>query len=484
MFLARRSRWMVTVIAVGAVAVATTTGAVAGPATPALPRTVSAPRGGSTAWPGPSPAGSDWPQFMRGSYHQGWNQAETALSPTTVSRLGPVWADEIGSTHDAPNSGSPIVVGNAVYIGGPDVSRRNASTGAVVWSTNIAAAGSVSSVLTTPAYDHGIVVAATSWSRSRDTLTALNATTGAVLWKRRLPGLVSSSPSTLNGVVYVGIGDNEVMAVRLTTGSVAWAWKTAISNYGLVSSPTTDGKGVYFSTDGGTHVWALNAATGTQRWALALDSGNGYTVDGLSVSVLAGRVYAGNVAGFVYSINAATGAIVWRVDVGGPVWRAVIAMPQAILTLPEEANNDEDQVTALSPADGHVLWNYKVAGDVSTGLATANGVVYLGWSNGTLSQLDAIGLSAGTELARIALPAPAGPDPTAYSPEPPAISGGRVYLARWQELFALALSSGSTGTLPASATSTARPRIAVTAPQTHPVSTRAAASTADRRSLG
>ena len=387
---------------------------------------------------------------MRGSYHEGWNQAESALSAATVPSLTPVWNTQIGRSGFAPNSGSPIVVGKSLYVGGPDVSRRVASTGAVVWHTSGGSPSGKGDVLTTPAYDHGIVVAGMTQTNTHDKVVALNAATGAVIWTRQLSGYAGASPSTANGLVYIGVGENKVMALSLTNGSVKWTWSTTNPDFGLVFSPTTDGKGVYFSTGGGTTVWALNAATGAQRWSRALDSGNGATFDGFTVSLLGGRVYAGNIAGFVYSIDAQTGSILWRADVGGSVARAVIATPQAILTIPADANDVEDQVTALSPADGHMLWNYAVSGEVSPGVTTANGVVYLGWTDPrqTLSQIDALALTSGARLARIPLPAPSGTDP-AYEPEPMAISSGRLYVARWHDLISLAPSTTAPRVVPA-----------------------------------
>ena len=434
--LARRTRWMIVLSAVCAVVI----GWVPAGSAAARP-TRSALESASAAWPGPSPAAADWPQFMRGSYHQGVNQVETALSPTTVSSLAPVWNDQLDSDY-LPNTGSPIVVGNALYVGGPDVSRRDAATGALVWQTNIAEPASRQQVQITPAYDHGIVVAATTASRSRDTIAGLNAATGAVLWKRLLPGRVWSSPSTANGVVYVGVNDNEVMAIWLRTGYVRWTWTTPNSNLGAgtVSSPTTDGKSVYFSTAGGAQLWSLDAATGAQHWMLTVDSvGAGPAAEEYTMSLLSGRLYAGTVDGEVYSIDAATGAIVWQVDLGEEIFRALVATPQAILAVPTASDGSEHQVMALSPINGHVVWTYTVPGYLSPGLSVADGVVYAGWADmaQTVSSLEAIALSTGAQLARIALPAPSGTDPTAYAPEPPAIANGRLYVPRFEELFAL-----------------------------------------------
>jgi len=49
-------------------------------------------------------------------------------------------------------------------------------------------------------------------------LYALNAQTGALLWRYNTSGLVSSSPTVANGVVYVGSWDKNIYAFGLKHG--------------------------------------------------------------------------------------------------------------------------------------------------------------------------------------------------------------------------------------------------------------------------
>jgi hypothetical protein len=97
-----------------------------------------------------SPAASDWPEFMRGVNHQGLNTAESSLSAATVGRLRVAWSRPIRRSGWTPNSGSPIVVGNVVYVGGGDVRAYDRTTGALLWRRGVGAP-----VLTTPAYQGG-----------------------------------------------------------------------------------------------------------------------------------------------------------------------------------------------------------------------------------------------------------------------------------------------------------------------------------------
>jgi len=375
------------------------------------------------AWPGPQPAPGDWPQVMRGGHHTGWNRVENTLTRSTVRGLSIAWM-ESNPPSEMDLSGTPTVVGQSVFLGGAQVTARRVDTGATLWQTLIG--GGIS---TTPAYGHGIVVA--SDTENPSTIAGLDASTGAILWSRRLGGTVSSSPSISGKTVYIGFELRvgfAVLALRLRTGRTMWKWTTAYNNFGLVSSPTADGSSVYFSLGGGTKLVALDAATGGQRWSLTLDSGNGWTIDGLMVSLQGGRIYAGNVAGAVYAIDAATGVIVWRTDIGGASWRPVAVTPHAVLVI-----KDFSTLVALSPADGSELWTYSIHSTMSPGVSAAGGLVYVGSSARGVGRLDVLNIRTGGRRARIDLVG------TYLEPEIPAVSAGRVLVASTDTLLALTL---------------------------------------------
>jgi len=58
-----------------------------------------------------------------------------------------------------------------------------------------------------------------SWSTD-NSVYALNASTGALLWKYKTGLNVKSSPTVTNGVVYVGSDDNNVYALNAINGAL------------------------------------------------------------------------------------------------------------------------------------------------------------------------------------------------------------------------------------------------------------------------
>jgi eukaryotic-like serine/threonine-protein kinase len=55
---------------------------------------------------------------------------------------------------------------------------------------------------------------------------ALNASTGAFMWKHSTRNEVWSSPAVANGVLYVGSRDGGVYALSTSTGTLRWKFAT------------------------------------------------------------------------------------------------------------------------------------------------------------------------------------------------------------------------------------------------------------------
>lgn len=226
----------------------------------------------------PGPAADpvlDWPQLMGGSAHRGVALGDRAITPATVNDLSLRWDAPLRPSGWAPATGAPVLVGNAVYVGGDGVARHDLATGEALWRNAFGPCP------TTPAYAHGVVVAATT--NAPGGVYGFDAATGATLWRRRLPGSVVSSPAVLGTQVFVGTGEGEVLSLRLGNGSLRWSWTDAGAGFGLVSSPTVIGNHVIVGTTGNGRVSCLDRNTGAVLWQRVLHDGNGSTVDGFTI---------------------------------------------------------------------------------------------------------------------------------------------------------------------------------------------------------
>jgi outer membrane protein assembly factor BamB len=111
-------------------------------------------------------------------------------------------------------------------------------------------------VFSSPAAANGVVYAGSENS----TFYALKASNGHQLWSYRTGGQVQCSPAVANGTVYFDSFDGNVYALRARTGVKVWSYATGGS--GNNSSPTVVNGVVYIG--GGNsdpNVYALDAAT-------------------------------------------------------------------------------------------------------------------------------------------------------------------------------------------------------------------------------
>jgi outer membrane protein assembly factor BamB len=113
--------------------------------------------------------------------------------------------------------------------------------------------------------------------------------------------------------VYVGGGDGTLYALDAATGDTQWTFTRPAAGVG--SSPTVVDGTVYVGSgfeDGALH--AVDATTGDRQWVV--DTGGGVSS---SPTVVDGTVYVGSLDGTLYAVDAATGRRAWTVQTGESV---------------------------------------------------------------------------------------------------------------------------------------------------------------------
>ena len=292
----------------------------------------------------------DWPQFGFNAQHTGFNPYENVLGPETVASLTIRWKYTTG--HDI--YASPVVANGIVYIGGNVGDDNNlyaleADTGAVLWKFPAAPFAEA------PAVVNGVVYVSSYYPSNY--LYALNANSGAMLW--RYPAGGGRSPVVVNGVVYVDSQDHYVYAVNASTGKLLWKFATGSE---VQSSPAVANGVVYVGAPDG-NLYALDAGTGALLWKFATPSDSGFHTP----VVVNGVVYAGSEDNNLYAVNASTGVLIWKYGGVSPYFQAV-------------ANGvvyfSSGNFYALDAATGALLWEYTADNDLGIAVGAANGVVY------------------------------------------------------------------------------------------------------------
>ncbi len=171
---------------------------------------------------------------------------------------------------------SPTVVDGVVYVGNTfefpnDLYAIDAATGTKLWGTTVG--GTYGGVTTAPAVADGVVYVGTGGDDN--SIHAVAASDGALLWTFATGGHVTSSPAVANGVVYAGSFDDNLYALDASTGALLRSFAT---RYSISSSPAVADGVVYLgSEDDSVYALGLTAASSPPARANASMAHDGAT---------------------------------------------------------------------------------------------------------------------------------------------------------------------------------------------------------------
>ncbi len=160
---------------------------------------------------------------------------------------------------------------------------------------------------TTPTVVDGVVYVGSA----DGTVYAVDAADGSELWSFATGDAVKSTPTVSDGTVYVGSNDHSIYALEAATGAELWSHDTGA--WVQYSPPVADGL-VYVSSlsDGDRKVHALDGMSGETVWIDALPH---HLFDDFAPAVVGGRVYVPRPDfGGYNALDAATGETVWSTD--------------------------------------------------------------------------------------------------------------------------------------------------------------------------
>jgi outer membrane protein assembly factor BamB len=201
---------------------------------------------------------------------------------------------------DAPPSADGAMDEDRIYVPvqGGTVRAFDRETGESVWTASVETTWQ-------PAVGDGRVYVA-----GRDTLTALDASTGEERWVSPLERPLTAPPAWNTGWLVASNEAGEVIAIRSDDGEIVWR-----RNLGGTSRHTVMAGNsglLVLSVDGG-RVIALDLTTGNLLWEETLPGK-------LSAPAVAkDRVLIGSTNNFLYALDAEDGRIAWKWRTGGDV---------------------------------------------------------------------------------------------------------------------------------------------------------------------
>lgn len=369
-------------------------------------------------------ANADWAQRGATARHAA---PHAALSAAPVA----VWSAKVGAGNSRKNriAAAPVVAGGRVFTMDADSTVSAVSTGgALLWQADLTASfdkgGGVSGGGLAAAGNQIFV------STGYGEVVALDAASGAVIWRQRVDAPAIGAPAVDGGVVYVSGRDASAWALDVGTGKVIWQVFGAPGNAGWLGSaaPTVGDRTVIFPSNTGDLMAVLKVGGGTPVWHASaagkrLGRAYAYSADITGDAALVGKtLYAGTGAGRTVAIDAGSGQLLWGTDEGamGPL---AIAGDSLFLV------NDEARLVRLDQATGETIWSVEMpyfeakkikkrkAITAHYGPVLAGGRLWVASSDGKLSGFSP---TDGSLVYQTAIPGGAASQP--------AVAGGVLYV--------------------------------------------------------
>ena len=165
---------------------------------------------------------------------------------------------------------APIVAGNRVFVLDSEgsVAAHRVDSGRRVWRYNIVPEdedrGAIGGGL---GYDGGILYVATGYGEA----IAMLAESGAEIWRRNVGVPLRGAPTVVNGRLFTVTNDNQLYALNIEDGGVAWTHIGIAEDAGIIgaASPAV-GSGVVVAPYSSGELIALRVENGRLLWADSL----------------------------------------------------------------------------------------------------------------------------------------------------------------------------------------------------------------------
>ncbi|MHC3127378.1 dehydrogenase [Brevundimonas sp. GN22] len=238
--------------------------------------------------PSPALSGRDFfipgPQSVAQWAQPGGNAENDMGHVIAAPEFAIAWKRNVGADSDRMRQvmAPPVAADGRIYVldGEAQVSAVDAGTGAIVWKQNLAGderdgGGRLLRVIPTGGgktgggFGGGVAFAdgKVFVSSGYRSVTALNAATGEVVWKHSTDLPIHGAPTISGGRLYVVDVDNQLIALDTATGNQTWTYRgiTEPARIMRASSPAISGDTVIAPFSSG-QVVALRASNGQPVW--------------------------------------------------------------------------------------------------------------------------------------------------------------------------------------------------------------------------
>ena len=368
-------------------------------------------------------ANANWPQSIG-------SPSFRTDHPALGTNLTRVWTANIGQGDSRKQriTAAPVVAAGLVYTLDAEAQVTATSTsGQTVWQQDLRPARDKSGQASGGglAYHEGRLYVALGYGN----LVALDAATGAEVWRQRLDGTASGAPTVFGDLVYLTVGDDRGWAISTKDGRTQWQLTSSPDVTNVLGAPApavSDGLVVFAFGSG--EVQAVFRQGGLRRWDASVSGERpgtalGKVGDVTAAPVIVGnRVYVGNQSGRLVALELNSGARLWTASEGAE--GNIIAAGDSVFVL-----SDLNELLRLDASDGARIWGTSLPRFttekpknraevfVHHGPILAGGRVHVASSDGQLRSFDP---TNGALLGSVEIPGGATSDPV--------VAGGVLYV--------------------------------------------------------
>lgn len=219
-------------------------------------------------------------------------------------------------------------------------------------------------------------------------VTASNANTGNILWKKELKQNISSGVAAQNNLVVVGTTNGSVIGLNAHDGNEIWRAQVPSE---VTATPRIAADRVLIKTESGD-LLALDSATGHHRWSFHQNPPELMLRGGSAPTVVGNRVLAGFSDGQLVSLNLENGRLLWSRAIALPHGASAVERLVDIGSEPIVRDGViyvvtyQGKLAALQITNGNLLWEHEMSSHV--GLAVDASSVYAVDENSHVWALD------------------------------------------------------------------------------------------------
>jgi len=291
-----------------------------------------------------------------------WPQAGGDVShamghPAASGTLAEAWTADLGqgASYREKLTAHPVVADGRVFTMDSDavVSAFDARSGSQLWQSETRAKHNRSTnVGGGVALDGGTLYVATG----RGEALAYDAATGKQRWRGSVGSAARAAPTVADGRLYIPTIDDQMVALATTDGRRLWAYQATVADTSLLGLPSPAyADGLLVAGFGSGELVCLRASGGSVAWAdsLAATRGRNSLIDlsaihGMPV-IEGGQVFATGLGGLTLALDLRTGRRLWERDIGSAETPWLAGDWLFLLSL-------DNQLVALNRTDGGLAW--------------------------------------------------------------------------------------------------------------------------------